>query len=88
MDVRALESQLRSEGFSRTFVWQDGPHAFYPDHTHAGLTAHILLDGEMAVTMNGAAQTYRAGDRFDVPAGAVHSARMGPQGCRYLVGEK
>lgn len=88
MDVRALESQLRSEGFSHTFVWQDGPHAFYPDHTHAGLTAHIILEGEMAVTMNGTAQAYRAGDRFDVPAGAVHSARMGPHGCRYLVGEK
>ena len=88
MDERALESQLRSEGFSHTFVWQDGPHAFYPDHTHAGLTAHVILDGEMMVTMNGAAQTYRVGDRFDVPSGAVHSAQMGPQGCRYLVGEK
>jgi quercetin dioxygenase-like cupin family protein len=88
MDVRKLETQLRSEGFSHTFVWQDGPHAFYPDHTHAGLTAHIVFDGEMAVTMNGAAQTYRTGDRFDVPADAVHSARMGPHGCRYVVGEK
>ena len=88
MDARALESQLRSEGFSHTFVWQDGPHAFYPDHTHAGLTAHVILDGEMTLTMNGAVKTYSVGDRFDVPAGAVHSAQMGPQGCRYLVGEK
>jgi mannose-6-phosphate isomerase-like protein (cupin superfamily) len=88
MDVRALESQLRSEGFSHTFVWQDGPHAFYPDHTHAGLTAHIILDGEMTLTMQGQSQTYRAGDRCDVPAGAVHSAQMGPCGCRYVVGEK
>lgn len=88
MDAPALESQLHSEGFSHTFVWQDGPHAFYPDHTHAGLTAHIILDGEMTVSMNGQSQTYRAGDRFDVPAAAVHSAQMGPRGCRYLVGEK
>lgn len=88
MDARSLESQLRSEGFLHTFVWQDGPGAFYPDHTHAGLTAHIILDGEMTVTMNGQTQTYRAGDRFDVPAVAVHSAQMGPRGCRYLVGEK
>jgi quercetin dioxygenase-like cupin family protein len=88
MDQRALESQLRSEGFSRTYVWQDAPHAFYPDHTHAGLTAHIILDGEMTLTMDGASHTYRVGERCDVPAGAVHSARMGPRGCRYLVGEK
>jgi len=88
MDQREAESQLRSEGFCHTYVWQDGPQAFYPDHTHAGLTAHIILDGEMTLTMDGASQTYRVGERCDVPAGATHSARMGPHGCRYLVGEK
>jgi mannose-6-phosphate isomerase-like protein (cupin superfamily) len=88
MDARQLESQLKSEGFSHTFVWQDGAGAHYPDHTHAGLTAHIILDGEMTLTMNGESKTYGVGERCDVPAGARHSARMGPQGCRYLVGEK
>lgn len=88
MDQRKAESQLRSEGFSHTYVWQDGPQAYYPVHTHAGLTAHIILDGEMTLTMDGASQTYRVGERCDVPAGATHSARMGPHGCRYLVGEK
>jgi quercetin dioxygenase-like cupin family protein len=83
-----LRKQLETEGFSHTFVWQDGPHAFYPDHTHAALTAHIILDGEMTLTMKGASQTYGVGDRCDVPAGAVHSAQMGPRGCRYLVGER
>ena len=83
-----LQKQLEAEGFEHTFVWQDGPKAFYPDHTHAGLTAHIILNGEMTLTMDGASQTYRVGDRCDVPAGAVHSALMGPRGCRYLVGEK
>ncbi|HVB57441.1 MAG TPA: cupin domain-containing protein [Candidatus Acidoferrales bacterium] len=80
--------QLEAEGFSHTFVWQDGPNAFYPDHTHGGLTAHIILDGEMTLTMKDESQTYRVGERCDVPAGAVHSARMGADGCRYLVGEK
>lgn len=88
MDQRKSETQLRSEGFMHTYVWQDGPHAFYPDHAHAGLTAHIVLDGEMTLTLGDASQTHRVGDRCDVPAGVVHSARMGPQGCRYLVGEK
>jgi quercetin dioxygenase-like cupin family protein len=80
--------QLEAEGFSHTFVWQDAPDAFYPDHTHEGLTAHIILDGEMTLAVHGKPKTYRAGERCDVPAGAVHSARMGPTGCRYLVGEK
>jgi quercetin dioxygenase-like cupin family protein len=88
IDIPELKSQLKSEGFSHMFVWQDGPDAYYPDHTHDGLTAHIILDGEMTLTMKGASKTYRAGDRCDVDAGEVHSAKMGPAGCRYLIGEK
>ena len=83
-----LRKQLAAEGFAHTYIWQDGPRAFYPDHTHPGLTAHIILDGEMTLICGGKSETYGVGDRCDVPAGAVHSAQMGPQGCRYLVGEK
>ena len=42
----------------------------------------------MTVTQDGRTQTYKAGERCDVRAAAVHSARMGANGCRYLVGEK
>jgi hypothetical protein len=80
--------QLAAEGFSDTFVWQDGPNASYGDHTHPRLTAHIILDGEMTLTTDGKSEAYRVGERCDVSAGAVHSARMGPKGCRYLVGEQ
>jgi quercetin dioxygenase-like cupin family protein len=78
---------LRSEGFARVYVWHDAPGAAYPDHTHATLSAHIILDGAMTLTHAGTTRTYGPGDRVDVPAGAVHSARMGPSGCRYVVGE-
>ena len=83
------EQQLRQEGFLHVYEWQDGPNTFYADHTHAVDTAHIILDGEMTLTCGGSTATYVAGERPpDVPAGAVHSARMGPRGCRYLIGEK
>ena len=89
MDSRPLERQLLAEGFRRVYTWTDSAHAFYPDHTHAVDTAHILLEGAMTLTCGGATRTYSAGERPpDVPAGAVHSARMGPDGCRYLIGEK
>jgi quercetin dioxygenase-like cupin family protein len=88
-DSRALEHQLRQEGFSHVYVWQDSAHAFYADHTHPVDTAHIILDGEMTLTCGGSTTTYKTGERPpDIPAGAVHSARMGPSGCRYLIGEK
>ena len=84
----ALRTQLRSEGFKTTFVWQDAPDTFYADHTHPTETAHIILDGEMTLMLDSKKQTYRQGERCDVPAGALHSARMGPKGCRYLIGER
>jgi quercetin dioxygenase-like cupin family protein len=83
-----LNEQLRRQGFSRVYVWQDAAGVFYPEHIHEGLTAHIILDGEMTMSMRGAMKTYRVGERCDVPAGAVHAARMGPEGCRYLIGGK
>ena len=60
----------------------------YPIHTRATETAHVILNGELTLTMAGESRTYRVGDRCDVAAGAVHSVRMGPGGCRYLIGER
>jgi mannose-6-phosphate isomerase-like protein (cupin superfamily) len=88
VDPKSLERQLHREGFLHTYVWQDGPNAFYSDHTHATETAHIILSGEMTLTQGGETHVYSVGQRCDVPAGAVHSAKMGPSGCRYLIGEK
>jgi quercetin dioxygenase-like cupin family protein len=85
---KELEERLREEGFSNIFVWQDRPNAFYPDHTHPGVTAHIVLEGEITVTCHGVTKTYKAGDRLDVPKETVHSAKIGPKGCRYVIGEK
>jgi mannose-6-phosphate isomerase-like protein (cupin superfamily) len=87
-DHKSLQRQLREEGFLRTYVWQDGPLAVYPNHTHTVETAHVVLEGEMTLTFGGETRTYVIGERCDVPAGAVHSAKMGPKGCKYLIGEK
>jgi len=88
VNLPELEEQLREAGFRNTLVWEDEPDRRYSDHAHPVETAHIILEGEMTVTMHGQSTTYRAGDRCDVPAGITHAARMGPAGCRYLIGEK
>ena len=88
MDESSFEKMLREEGFSMVFSHRDRPHAFYPDHTHQGITAHIVLEGSITVTSEGKTAVYGPGDRFDVPAGTVHSASVGPEGCLYIIGEK
>jgi mannose-6-phosphate isomerase-like protein (cupin superfamily) len=87
-DEKEWEQELAQEGLGDFFVWHDGPNAFYSNHTHDELTAHVILEGEMTITSQGQTRTYRAGERLDVPAHTVHSARMGPQGCHYLIGRK
>ncbi len=87
-DHKSLERQLHAEGFLHTYVWEDSPNAFYSDHTHASETAHIVLEGEMTLMRGGDARTFAVGERCDVPAGVVHSAKMGAHGCKYLIGEK
>jgi mannose-6-phosphate isomerase-like protein (cupin superfamily) len=88
IDEKIVAKHLQEEGFRHTYVWQDGPNAFYSEHVHNEETAHIVLSGEMTLIMDGEAKTYSAGERCDVPKGARHSARMGPRGCRYLIGER
>ena len=88
LNLAELEAQLHAEGFQHTYVWQDGPNAYYSDHTHGTETAHIILEGEMTLTLGAHSETYKTGTRCDVPAGAVHAARMGAKGCRYLIGER
>jgi quercetin dioxygenase-like cupin family protein len=88
MNENQLIAQLEREGFSHTYVWEDGPNASYPNHSHPQETAHIVLRGEMTITSEGETKTYGTGDRCDVPANTAHSAAMGPHGCRYLIGER
>ena len=88
MNERELAKQLEMEGFGHRYVWQDSPDVHYPEHRHAMETAHVILQGMMMLTMDRRTKSYHAGERCDVPADAVHSAKMGPQGCRYLIGER
>ena len=88
MNEQANMKKLRDEGFSQTYVWEDWPNASYPEHTHASETAHVILKGELTLQIGGESKTFREGERCDVPAGAVHSAKMGSRGCRYVIGER
>lgn len=88
MNESDLTTQLQGEGFPRVYVWEDVPNARYPDHAHRMETVHIILAGDITLTMAGESKTYHAGERCDVPANAVHSAIMGRRGCRYLIGER
>lgn len=81
------KAALRAEGFHEVYIWHDGSDVFYPFHSHEGITAHVILSGGMTLEMNGEQRVLHAGERFDIPAGVSHSARMNEGGCTYIVGE-
>ena len=67
-------------------------NAYFPPHSYAVLTAHLILEGEMTIRylgddQNSEKKTFREQERFDVEAGKVHEVWTGGQGCTYLVGE-
>jgi hypothetical protein len=59
MTERELVKQLDREGFGQAYVWENGPNVYYPGHTHATETAHVIVQGEMTLTIDGKTRTYR-----------------------------
>ncbi|KAN0089603.1 cupin domain containing protein [Hyaloscypha variabilis] len=88
---RESEQEVRSWGFPHVFTWTDGPNAHYSPHSHAGLTTHLILKGQLTITYpkdkDAEKKTYTVGDRIDVEAGRVHEVWMGSEGCTYVIGE-
>ena len=85
MDRLAFEAELRREGYQ---VVNSGlkPDLINPDHTHDFDARVLVLGGEITITRDGKAETFRAGDSCMVPAGTVHAEQVGPEGVAYLAG--
>lgn len=80
--------QLAKEGFGDIEVYEDKPNLEYAKHTHEKLTVHVIVSGGMMLTDANENKELVAGERFDIPAGTIHSAKIGPEGCKYIVAEK
>src|SRR5258708_8686447 len=85
MEEKDLAEQLIREGYSHLYVWEDGPGVEYREHTHRVESAHIILNGEMNMTMNGETKTYPTGDPSDPPPGTVPSPKTVPQHTPYHI---
>ncbi|KAJ5510646.1 hypothetical protein PEX1_015030 [Penicillium expansum] len=91
------ERLVREWGFRHIFTWTDGSNAHYSPHSHSGLTTHLIRRGSLTITYpednaklhNGEVikETFRVGERVDVPAGKIHEVWIGNEGCEYVIGE-
>ncbi|OWP07428.1 hypothetical protein B2J93_4957 [Marssonina coronariae] len=79
------EQEIRSRGSPRVFTWIDNP-----PHSHRGLTAHLILEGQLAISYpreKEPEKTFGIGERIDVEAGRTQQVWIGPEGCTYVMGE-
>jgi quercetin dioxygenase-like cupin family protein len=88
MDRSTFEQGLREHGYSDVVDREMEANKVNADHSHEFDARLLVLDGEMTLVRNGAPQTYRSGDTFEVPAGTIHEERFGPSGCRYIAGRR
>jgi quercetin dioxygenase-like cupin family protein len=54
-------------------------------HTHPGPESGFMLEGEMVLLVEGQpARTVKFGESYQVPPGAIHDAKTGPNGAKVI----
>lgn len=81
-------SDFENEGFISVYEWSDPADTTYPVHAHKGKVSLFVTDGLVEFDFSGEKKIVKAGERFDVPVGAEHSAVVGPDGWTVVVGEE
>lgn len=80
--------KFEDEGFPSVYEWQDPAGTVYEEHTHQGKVSLFVTDGSVTFDFSGEKKEIIQSQRFDVPAGAPHSAIVGPQGWIAIVAEE
>lgn len=75
------------ENFPIIYEWYDEPNTEYDEHQHKGKVSFYVLEGSVTFT-SGINKTVSQYQRIDVPIGVKHTATVGPEGCRYIVGQE
>jgi len=83
-----IKERMLREGFSIINMYNDPPNEMFPDHTHPGDQLLVVIKGSIAITMNNKTSVLNPGDEMFFPAKVIHNAKVGPEGCLYLDGER
>ena len=82
-----LMARLRSEA-GGCYSWSSGPGDRYAEHSHEYQKVLYCVEGSITFVLasDGRSLELKSGDRIALPAGTVHSARVGPDGCTCIEG--
>jgi len=66
-------------------IAQIAPNVNIGRHTHPGPESGYMLEGEMVLMVQGQPdKTLKVGESYQIPSGAVHDAKTGPQGAKVI----
>lgn len=82
-----LKKKLMKEGYGEVYEWKDSANYEYTEHKHDTDTTLIILKGEIIINIEGKSKRYVIGERANIRANKIHSAKVGSKGAGYLVGE-
>ncbi|MDQ5847822.1 MAG: cupin domain-containing protein [Pseudomonadota bacterium] len=88
MDIARFENALRKDGFAEVETKSLPAGMHNDEHDHAFDVRALVLEGRIALTVDGATRTYGEGEVFTMAAGCRHAEDVGGQGVRYLVGRR
>ncbi len=88
MDIESIKEKLSNEGFHHIYEWTDKPDTKYPEHSHKGKVSFYIVKGSILMNIDGIHTTIRQGEHLDVPVGVSHTAKVGNDGCTFVVGEE
>lgn len=83
IDEEKIERDFRTMGCLPIDL-TDSPNFTYHTHTHPTDKIIVVLEGEQDIRVVDKSFHMRPGDRIAVPAREPHSAKIGPQGCRFF----
>ncbi|MGE0736795.1 MAG: cupin domain-containing protein [Alphaproteobacteria bacterium] len=87
MTQSEFEADLRREGY-QVFYGGSRANEVLPEHGHAWDARLMVIGGEITLTRDGKAETFRAGDTCMVPANYPHAEHTGRQGVALIIGRR
>ena len=92
MDEQKIIDDLTAEGYDHVWIYEAPPGEVDEEHQHDYDTRLVILQGDIQIIseMGGAITNmkYVQGQTVEIPRNELHSAKVGPGGCRYIVAEK
>ncbi len=84
MDIEGLKKQFADEGFPIVYEWEDSPGTEYPPHQHNDKVSFYVTEGSITMRVGNQETLVEQGARFNTPPKTIHSATVGPRGCKYV----